>query len=195
MAGGRPGHEANTHKLTNSLGVKATINSEDDYGNLGLPNRLSITPEDFTITNQLTINWTSIGDSGQIGLFINSIIPTNTNLGTEISIGDLTEAVSFKLSEKGFEPESDKCYLTTDANWGDTPYYIELPLDLSTFPSTIQITCSTPESQIYYTTDGNTPSSSSTLYSSTFTAEAGTTIKAIAIKEGYIDSDVATTVV
>lgn len=62
-------------------------------------------------------------------------------------------------------------------------------------PPTIQITCSTPESQIYYTTDGNIPSSSSALYSSTFTAEAGTTIKAIAIKEGYIDSDVATTVV
>lgn len=59
----------------------------------------------------------------------------------------------------------------------------------------IQITCSTPESQIYYTTGGNAPNSSSTLYSSTFTAEAGTTIKAIAIKEGYIDSDVATTVV
>ena len=61
--------------------------------------------------------------------------------------------------------------------------------------SNVQITCSTPESQIYYTTDGNTPSSSSTLYSSTFTAEAGTTIKAIAIKEGMLDSDVATTVV
>lgn len=190
MAGGRPGHEANIHKLTNSLGVVAEINSEDDYGNLGLPNRLSIIPEDFTVTNQLTINWTSVGDTGQIGLFVNSIIPTNDNLGTEISIGDLTEDVSFKLSEKGFKAESNKCYLTTDADWGDTPYYIELPLDLSTFPSTIQITCSTPEANIYYTTDGNNPTSSSTLYSNTFTAEAGITVKAIAIKEGMVDSDI-----
>ena len=58
-------------------------------------------------------------------------------------------------------------------------------------PPTIQITCSTPESKIYYTLDGNTPSSSSTLYSDTFTADIGTTIKAIGIKEGYLDSDIA----
>lgn len=56
----------------------------------------------------------------------------------------------------------------------------------------IQITCSTPDSQIYYTTDGNTPTSSSNLYSTSFTANPGTTIKAIGIKEGMLDSDIAT---
>ena len=56
---------------------------------------------------------------------------------------------------------------------------------------TFQISTSTPEANIYYTTDNSTPTSSSNLYTSTFQANIGTTIKAIGIKEGYFDSDIA----
>ena len=55
----------------------------------------------------------------------------------------------------------------------------------------IQISCSTPNTSIYYTTDNSTPTSSSSLYSNTFIAETGTTIKAIGIKEGYINSEIS----
>lgn len=60
------------------------------------------------------------------------------------------------------------------------------------YKAKIQITCSTPDSKIYYTADGNTPTSNSNLYSTPFAANPGTTIKAIGIKEGMLDSDVAT---
>ena len=56
----------------------------------------------------------------------------------------------------------------------------------------VNISCLTPDSQIYYTTDGNTPTSNSNLYSTPFPANPGTTIKAIGVKEGMLDSDVAT---
>ena len=56
----------------------------------------------------------------------------------------------------------------------------------------IQITTDTPSSQIYYTLDNSIPDSSKSLYSNQFEVESGTTIKAIGIKEGYIDSDIAT---
>lgn len=56
---------------------------------------------------------------------------------------------------------------------------------------TLQISSSTPEANIYYTTDNSTPTSSSNLYTNTFQANIGTTIKAIGIKEGYLDSDIA----
>ena len=56
---------------------------------------------------------------------------------------------------------------------------------------TLQISTSTPEANIYYTTDNSTPTSNSNLYTNTFQANIGTTIKAIGIKEGYIDSDIA----
>ena len=56
----------------------------------------------------------------------------------------------------------------------------------------IQISCSTPSSRIYYTIDNTEPSSNSNLYSSLFSVNIGATIKAIGIKEGYLDSDIAT---
>ena len=56
----------------------------------------------------------------------------------------------------------------------------------------IQITSTTDQASIYYTIDNSTPTSNSTLYNNTFQVETGTTIKAIGIKEGYIDSDIAT---
>lgn len=56
---------------------------------------------------------------------------------------------------------------------------------------TLQISTITPEANIYYTTDNSTPTSNSNPYTNTFTANIGTTIKAIGIKEGYLDSDIA----
>lgn len=58
-------------------------------------------------------------------------------------------------------------------------------------PQTVTITTATSGATIYYTTDGSTPSSSSTLYTSAITITATTTIRAIAILNG-ISSDVAT---
>lgn len=58
----------------------------------------------------------------------------------------------------------------------------------------VTITCGTPGSTIYYTTDGSTPSSSSAVYSSSIPiAGSGTakTIKALASHSGYQDSAVA----
>ena len=52
------------------------------------------------------------------------------------------------------------------------------------------ISCATDGANIYYTTDGSTPTSSSTAYSSAIAITESTTLKAIAIKDG-VESDVA----
>ncbi|MBP0984103.1 MAG: chitobiase/beta-hexosaminidase C-terminal domain-containing protein [Oscillospiraceae bacterium] len=54
----------------------------------------------------------------------------------------------------------------------------------------ITITCRTEGADIYYTTDGKTPTTSSTRYTGAFTVSATTTVKAIAVKLGMSDSDV-----
>ena len=56
--------------------------------------------------------------------------------------------------------------------------------------SEISITCVTEGSTIYYTTDGNPPTTSSTPYSGPFSVDDQTTIKAIATKSEYIDSEI-----
>ena len=53
----------------------------------------------------------------------------------------------------------------------------------------VTISCTTIDADIYYTTDNNTPTSESNLYSTPFTPTIGTTqIKAIAIKDGVSSS-------
>lgn len=56
----------------------------------------------------------------------------------------------------------------------------------------ISISCETDGASIYYTTDGNDPSTTSTLYSAPFTINATTTVKALAAKEGMENSSIAT---
>jgi len=55
----------------------------------------------------------------------------------------------------------------------------------------VEISTTTPEATIYYTTDGTDPTTSSTVYSSAITINSAVTLKAIAAKEGNANSAVA----
>ena len=55
----------------------------------------------------------------------------------------------------------------------------------------VSITCSTPDSIIRYTLDGNDPTEASTLYEREFDVTPPVTVKARGFKEGCIESDVA----
>ena len=57
----------------------------------------------------------------------------------------------------------------------------------------VTITSLTEGAEIYYTTDGTAPTSASTLYTGGFYINTTTTIKAIAVKNGYLDSEISTT--
>ena len=58
--------------------------------------------------------------------------------------------------------------------------------------TTVTISTTTDGAVIYYTTDGSTPTTSSSVYSSPITIDVAQTIKAYAVKDGCLDSDVAT---
>ena len=59
-------------------------------------------------------------------------------------------------------------------------------------PQHVEITNATEGGTIYYTTDGSNPGNTSTIYSSAILVSDPITIKAIAQKEGYADSKIAT---
>ena len=56
----------------------------------------------------------------------------------------------------------------------------------------VSISCTTEDVTIYYTLDGNDPTTTSTQYANPFTITETTTVKAFAVKDGYNDSNIAT---
>ena len=56
---------------------------------------------------------------------------------------------------------------------------------------TVIITCAAEGAKIFYTTDGSAPTANSKLYEGAFTITATTTVKAIAVKDGMVDSEIA----
>lgn len=69
----------------------------------------------------------------------------------------------------------------------------EIVPDASGNTATVSITTITPEPvSIYYTLNGNDPTTASTLYTGPFTVNNGQTIKAFAVKADYYDSNIST---
>ena len=66
-------------------------------------------------------------------------------------------------------------------------------LEAKTYTDTQTVTLSTATTgaTIYYTTDGSTPTTASTLYVNPITVDDSMVLKAIAVKDGYVSSDVA----
>lgn len=92
--------------------------------------------------------------------------------------GNKNAETSFSFTTVAAEQEQ----VATPSITGTTPF---------TDNTAVTITCATSDANIYYTTNGDTPTSSSTHYTAPFSIDATTTIKAIAIKSGMTDSEIA----
>lgn len=96
-------------------------------------------------------------------------------------MGAATSASNFKLGE----------LKTSTYTWSQVPTPTANPAaGAIAFGSTVALSCSLAGSSIYYTTDGSTPTTSSTLYTTPITVNAALTIKALAVKSTYKDSEI-----
>ena len=106
----------------------------------------------------------------------------------------LTAGVQYLFELKGDvadKPEGFKWRITPVTNKVATPTFS--PAAGKVNPGTaVTISCATSDVTIYYTTDDSKPTTASTKYTGAITIDAAKTIKAIAVKDGMTDSDVAT---
>jgi hypothetical protein len=81
---------------------------------------------------------------------------------------------------------------TTTVPVAATPTFT--PASGTSFATTLNVSIAdtTPGATIYYTTDGSTPTTGSTAYTTAFTLTASTTVKAIAVANGYSQSAAGT---
>lgn len=98
--------------------------------------------------------------------------------------GTKTVALSFTNTDSKNNTRIDDISLVAGAPSVSTPV-------ISFENNTVTITCGTAGASIYYTDDGTTPDSGKTLYSAAFELTTAKTIKAIAIKAGLNNSEVA----
>ena len=131
--------------------------------------------------------------------------PDNTNYETGYTIVPKLRQAYF-YDKDSFAPmamsddshlllKSDRGSSNYDSHWDivATVYYaVEAPAITNNYDGTISMSTTTPNATIYYTTNGDTPNYSSTEYSSAFSLDDATVIKAIAYNSDLSESSSVT---
>ena len=129
-------------------------------------------------TDDATIYYTTNGDD-----------PTTSSTeytGTAIAVNATTTIKAFAVKDGLDDSEIASATYTLKCA---TPT-ISLDAGAIFYGTETSISCSTVGASIHYSADGTTPTSSSTTYSSPIAITSAQTIKAIAVKDGWDDSDV-----
>jgi hypothetical protein len=108
-------------------------------------------------------------------------LPQNVSIGREAG---QTAFVYYQTPTPGAANTGGKAGFVSDVQFDQQPGKYDGAIQLSLF--------SAEGAEIYYTTDGSTPSQSSNKYSGPLTIDKTTPIRAKAFREGYIESPVAT---
>lgn len=148
----------------------------------------------------------TIGDvstlTGKVSVTDNNGLPSGYNIRYTIDGTDPTATSSIMASD-GYEVttsftlkavvERYGVVLTAVATKALSPAPCATPvISFDHNTSKVSIVCATPGTTIYYTTDGSTPSASSTEYSGPFSVAGTTTVKAIATHPNLASSQIAT---
>ena len=153
----------------------------------------SISPASGAVASGTEVTITCATDDASIYFTTDGATPTSSStLYDPANKPTITTATTIKaIAMKGG---------LTDSEVASASYTIAEPCATPTFSvvagevakgTTVTISTETDGATIYYTTNGTTPTTSSTVYSSAITINSAVTIKVIAAKEGHANSEVA----
>jgi len=143
-----------------------------------------------------TEGFNNIGQTGanQTGYVIdlNKVSTTNYDFSPCVSAALNVEGNGSTSGGSGSSGGSSSGSDTPGGNSGSDTVAAPTISGTTPFAETTQVSISaTDDARVYYTTDGSTPTSASTLYTQPFTLSATTTVKAIAVKD-EVSSSVST---
>ena len=143
------------------------------------------------------------GAAGTTGLDVTSLALSNSSANKQVVYTTQTDlaansTVALIYTQKGkagagqgyFSNVSITANITLDESTCTTPTFSPVAGEVVS-GTEVTISCATDGATIHYTTDGSTPTASSPTYSSAITINEEKTIKAIAVKAGLTNSDVA----
>lgn len=119
-------------------------------------------------------------------LFASNLAGTGNTLGPAVKF--VVPVVTNGKVYVGAQSEVDVFGIINPANQAVSPTF-NPPAGSYAGSISVTITTSTPGASIYYTTDGTAPSTASTLYTGPVALSVTTTLKAIAVTAGLIQSD------
>lgn len=188
-----PGSEYTMVKTDVSIGdSKFYCGSSATYAQLYAGGTITVTPSSGVTIKQIDITTTSTSYNG----YQSSGVVTPS---TGSCSADGTKVTWTGTATSAFTISHDKQIRWTSIvvtyTGGQTPTCATPTFNIAAGPvlsgTTIALSTATTSSTIHYTTDGSAPTSSSTTYSSAIEIDAAKTIKAIAVRDGYNNSEVA----
>lgn len=198
------GSATNAYYIGQSGGANSSIQLRSNNNNSGI-----VVYKSSGYVKSVTVSWNSSTDNGRTldiygkhtaysaatDLYDSS--KQGTKVGSIVKGTSTTYTFTDNYEYIGLRSSSGAMYLTSvSIEWGTEALTETVATPSITFDSStnqVSISCGTDGAGIYYTTDDTDPTSSSTLYTAPIQLVSGDsfTVKAIAIKSGMNDSEIA----
>jgi len=196
--------EANNAMWTSAPSIQQSVAVSAPTVNIAVPAAPTNLAASTVSGSQISVFWTgSATPNVTYELYRTTTPGTNPTTGTLVISTTATgfqdtgliSATSYyytvvAVDSNGASQPSNLSSATTTGTAAATPTYT---VAAGTYiqPPSVSINDATPGASIYYTTDGNTPTVNSNLYSGAITVSASETLQAIAVESGYFPSSVA----
>ena len=182
-----------------NVGGLFLTDDEDNLTKWQIRTSLEIAPNDHLVIwtdsdpeeGPLHTNFKLSGGGGELALV--QVLNNSTSIIDSVHFGDIPFKATYGRQNDGANNWITFGEITPDATNNGADLWLAPPsfsLDNGAYNGNQSLTLSHPQSgiQIYYTTDGSDPSTSSSFYNNPITITDNQAVKAIAVKSGYTNS-------